>query len=170
MQQTDRSQTKRTRSKLTQEQVSEIKGLIAQKKKPAVIARAFGVSAWTIYDIAKGRRWASVDAPRTIAPSTPQAVRRKLSAKKRDLIFLAMLRKGYSYRELSERTGFARSTLWRALQDARVVVALRVSRFFTSSESLKATAKEFRLSVDLVKELLAFAVSVKPTARLLAEV
>jgi hypothetical protein len=47
-------------SKLTEARVSLIKKYIGSGKKAADIAKTFGVSVWTIYDIRKGRSWGHV--------------------------------------------------------------------------------------------------------------
>jgi Helix-turn-helix domain len=56
------------RSKLTDEDVAQIKAYLQQGKNPAILARYFEVSKSTIYDIRAMRRWRRVT---TAARATP---------------------------------------------------------------------------------------------------
>ena len=57
----DQEQRKRDRrSKLTEEDVAQIKAHLQQGKNPAILARYFQASRSTIYDIRATRRWRRV--------------------------------------------------------------------------------------------------------------
>jgi hypothetical protein len=58
------------RSKLTEEDVSQIKAHLQQGKNPAILARYFEVSKSTIYDIRAMRRWRRVTRAAKITPSS----------------------------------------------------------------------------------------------------
>jgi len=57
----DQEQRKRDRrSKLTEEDVAQIKAHLQQGKRPAILARYFEVNKSTIYDIRATRKWRRV--------------------------------------------------------------------------------------------------------------
>jgi len=72
----DQEQRKRDRrSKLTEEDVAQIKAHLQQGKRPAILARYFEVNKSTIYDIRAMRRW------RRVTPAAEAIPLSKLSKK-----------------------------------------------------------------------------------------
>jgi hypothetical protein len=56
------------RSRLTEEDVAQIKAHLQQGKNPAIIARYFQASRSTIYDIRAMRRWRGVTSAANATP------------------------------------------------------------------------------------------------------